>query len=127
MIFYRTGQSWPPLPLLITSPTTEAMLGLPLVPLSPCGKERLPVRSDKGGWEGERCWTLWDPMDCSRPGSSAYGISQARILEWVTISFSRRPSKPGIEPVSLASPALAGRFFTTEPQGKPILALPELI
>ena len=36
-------------------------------------------------------------------------------------------SKPGIEPVSLASPALAGRFFTTEPQGKPILALPELI
>ena len=36
-------------------------------------------------------------------------------------------AKPGIEPVSLASPALAGRFFTTEPQGKPILALPELI
>ena len=70
---------------------------------------------------------LCDPMDCSRPGSSAYGISQARILEWVTISFSRRPSKPGIEPVSLASPALAGRFFTTEPQGKPVLALPELI
>ena len=30
--------------------------------------------------------------------------------------------KSGIEPVSLASPALAGRFFTTEPQGKPVLA-----
>ena len=29
-----------------------------------------------------------DPMDCSLPGSSAYGILQARILEWVAISFS---------------------------------------
>ena len=29
------------------------------------------------------------PMDCSPPGSSVHGISQARILEWVTISFSR--------------------------------------
>ena len=36
-------------------------------------------------------------------------------------------SKPGIEPVSLASPALAGRIFTIEPQGKHVLALPELI
>ena len=32
--------------------------------------------------------TFCDPMDCSRPGSSAHGISQARILEWVAISFS---------------------------------------
>ena len=31
---------------------------------------------------------LSDPMDCSPPGSSFHGISQARILEWVTISFS---------------------------------------
>ena len=29
-----------------------------------------------------------DPMDCSLPGSSVYGILQARILEWVAISFS---------------------------------------
>ena len=34
----------------------------------------------------QSCPTLWDPMDCSPPGSSAYGISQARILEWVVIS-----------------------------------------
>ena len=33
--------------------------------------------------------TLGNPMDCSQPGSSVYGISQARILEWVAISFSR--------------------------------------
>ena len=33
--------------------------------------------------------TLCDPMDCSLPGSSLHGIFQARILEWVVISFSR--------------------------------------
>ena len=37
---------------------------------------------------------LCDPMGCSPPGSSVHGISQARILEWVTISSSRRPSQP---------------------------------
>ena len=34
------------------------------------------------------CPTLLDPMDCSLPGSSAHGIFQARVLEWVAISFS---------------------------------------
>ena len=38
--------------------------------------------------------TLWDPMDCSPPVSSVHGISQARILEWVTISSSRGSSRP---------------------------------
>ena len=32
--------------------------------------------------------TLRDPMDCSLPGSSAHGIFQARVLEWVAIAFS---------------------------------------
>ena len=35
-----------------------------------------------------------DPIDCSMPGSSVYGILQARILEWVAISFSRGSSQP---------------------------------
>ena len=35
------------------------------------------------------CLTLCDPMDCSPPGSPVHGILQARILEWVTIPFSR--------------------------------------
>ena len=39
-------------------------------------------------------WTLCDPMDCSSPGSSAHGISQSRILEWLAISFSRGSSQP---------------------------------
>ena len=42
----------------------------------------------------QSCQTLCDPMDCSSPGSSVRGISQARILEWVAISFSRASSWP---------------------------------
>ena len=37
--------------------------------------------------------SLCDPMDCSLPGSSVHGISQARILEWVAISSSRGSSQ----------------------------------
>ena len=37
----------------------------------------------------QSCPTLCDPMDCSPPGSSVHGILQARILEWIAISFSR--------------------------------------
>ena len=40
------------------------------------------------------CLTLHGPMDCSLPGSSAHGIFQARVLEWVAISFSRGSSWP---------------------------------
>ena len=38
------------------------------------------------------CPTLLDPVDCSPPGFSVHGILQARVLEWVTISFSRESS-----------------------------------
>ena len=38
--------------------------------------------------------TLCNPMDCSPPGSSVHGILQARILEWVAVSFSRGSSQP---------------------------------
>ena len=40
----------------------------------------------------QSCLTLHDPMDCSPSGSSANEILQARILEWVAISFSRGSS-----------------------------------
>ena len=54
------------------------------------------------------CLTLWDPVDCSVPGSSVLRISQARTLEWVAILFSRRifPTQ-GSKPV-----CTAGKFFT---------------
>ena len=42
----------------------------------------------------QSCPTLCDPMDCSLAGSSVHGIFQARVLEWVAISFSRRSSRP---------------------------------
>ena len=42
----------------------------------------------------QSCPTLWDPMDCSLPGFSIHGIFQARVLEWVAISFSRVSSWP---------------------------------
>ena len=42
----------------------------------------------------QSCPTICDPMDCSLPGSSVHGISQARTMEQVTISFSRGASAP---------------------------------
>ena len=56
------------------------------------------------------CPTLCEPMDCSSPGSSAHGILQARILEWVAIPFSLGElPNPGIEFRSLY---IIGGFFT---------------
>ena len=56
-------------------------------------------------------WTV------SQTGSSVYGISQTRTLEWFSISFSRGSSLPRDRTwVS----CLVGGFFTTEPPGKPI-------
>ena len=57
--------------------------------------------------------TVCDLMDCSSPGSSVHGILQAIILEWVAMPSSKDLPDPGVKPVSLMSPALAGRFFTT--------------
>ena len=42
----------------------------------------------------QSCLTLWDPMDCSPPGSSVHGILLARTLEWVAIPSSRGCSQP---------------------------------
>ena len=61
----------------------------------------------------QSCLTLYDPRDCSPPGASVHGIFQLRTLEWVSISFSRGSSQPRVQTTSLASPALAGRFFTS--------------
>ena len=65
-------------------------------------------------------WTNCDRMGDSSPGSAIRGIFQTRILEWVAISYSRDLPNPGIDP---ASPALAGRFFTTVTLGKPLIEM----
>ena len=58
----------------------------------------------------QSCPTLCDPMDCSPPGSSVRGILQARILEWVAISFSRGSPQPRDRTWVSHT---AGRFLTT--------------
>ena len=56
------------------------------------------------------------PMDCRPLDSSVRGILQARILEWVAISFSRGSFQLR-NPTQV--PCIAGRFFTAEPPAKP--------
>ena len=58
-------------------------------------------------------------MDCSPPGSCVQGTLQERILNGFQFPTPWDISDPEIEPASLASPALAGRFLTTVPPGKP--------
>ena len=65
----------------------------------------------------QSCPTLCDPMDCSSPGSSVHGISQARILEWVAIPFSRDLPDPRIKTEFLAAP-VEGELPTIAPPGK---------
>ena len=55
-------------------------------------------------------------MDYSSPASSVNGISQARILEWVVLSFSRESSQ--LKDWT-STPVLEAEFFTPEPPGKP--------
>ena len=62
---------------------------------------------------------LCDPMGCSPPGSFLHGILQARILEWVFTPFSRGSSQLMDRTHISYGSCIAGRFFTTEPQGKP--------
>ena len=64
----------------------------------------------------QSCLTLCDPKGCSPPVSSIYGIFQARVLEWVAISFSRDLPDPGIEH---RSPALQANTLLSETPGKP--------
>ena len=61
------------------------------------------------------CLTLCGPMDCSPPGSSIHGISQARILEWVAISSPEDLPDPGIKP---RFPTFQADALTSEPPGK---------
>ena len=67
----------------------------------------------------QECPTLCDPVHCSPRGSSVHGIFQARIPEWVAISYTRDLSDPGTKTGFHTFPALAGGFFTTESPGKP--------
>ena len=56
--------------------------------------ERLTDDFTKESEVAQSCPTLCNPLDCSLPCSSVHGIFQARVLEWVAISFSRGYSQP---------------------------------
>ena len=57
------------------------------------------------------CLTLCVPMNCSSPGSSVYGILQARILEWVFTLTPGDLRNPGIKLESLVHPALVAILY----------------
>ena len=59
------------------------------------------------------CLTLCDTKDYNLPCYSVRGTFQAGILEWVAMPPPGHLPDPGIQPVSLGSPALTGGFFTT--------------
>ena len=61
----------------------------------------------------QSCLLFCNPMDCSPPGSSAHGILQARILEWVAMPPPGDLLDLGIETLILMSSVLAGGFFAT--------------
>ena len=64
------------------------------------------------------CPTFLWPLDCSPSGSSVHGIFQARILEWVAVSFSRGSSQARNQTRIFC---ITGGFFTAEPLGKPCM------
>ena len=64
----------------------------------------------------QSCQTLCDTMDYNQSGASVPGIVQARILEWVTIPFSRGPSPPRD---GTRSPTLPAHSLPSEPPGTP--------
>ena len=65
------------------------------------------------------CVTLWDPMDCSLPGSSVHGILLARILAWVAMPSSRGSSLPRDWTHVSSGSCIAGGLLTAAPPGKP--------
>ena len=67
----------------------------------------------------QSCPTLCNPMDCSLPSSPVHGVLQARILEWVAISFSKGSSSPKEWTPSLASPVLVQGSSPLALLGKP--------
>ena len=66
----------------------------------------------------QSCLTLLDPLAWGLLGSSVHGILQARILEWVAVSFPGDLPNPGIEP---GSPTLQADSLPSEPTGRPSL------
>ena len=82
-----------PAPLIISCAILEKLLNFSVSVMSPLNCGNSPYEENES--EVTVSWpTFCDPMDCNLPDSSIHGIFQARILEWVAISFSKGSSQP---------------------------------
>ena len=75
-------------------PKSQLLITLSLITICYFFYLAMLVVTESEGKVAQSCLTLCNPMDCSLPGFSVHGILQARILEWVTISFYRGSSQP---------------------------------
>ena len=145
--FFTTSTTWedPLLPHLWAGPSLASQSCLTLCDPMDCSLSGSSVRGDSPGkntgvgchallqgilpnqesnlgivhWKlvTQSCPTLCDSMDCTLSCSSVHGILQARVLEWVAMSFSRGSSWLGFEP---RSPTLQADSLPAEAQGKPL-------
>ena len=70
----------------------------------------------------QSCPTLYNPMDCSLPGSSVRGILQARVLEWVAMPSSSESSPPRDQTTSSVAPALQTDSLSLSHHGSQFLS-----
>ena len=73
------------------------------------GSRKVKSEKESESEVAQSCPILFDPMDCSLPRSSIHGNFQARVLEWVTISFSKGSSQPRNQ---TQVSRIVGRHFT---------------
>ena len=97
----------------VATPLMHRRVGSPFLGQIPENWESLEalLMEKKWTWKlvSPSCLTLCNPMDCSFPSFSVHEILQARVLEWVAISFSRGSSLP--RDWTLVS-CITSRFFT---------------
>ena len=97
------------LPCLWDSPGKNTGVGCHF--LLQCMKVKIEV--------AQSCLTLSDPMDCSLPGSSVRGISQARVLEWVAIAFSELGTFAAVAKSRQSCPTLCDPIDSSPPGSRP--------
>ena len=96
-MYSSRGSSWPRIELCLL-PVLHWQAGFTTSPTWEAHQRKIKKKKKKVQWlkrkvcasvHAQSCLTFHDPMDCSPPDSSVLGIFQARILEWVAISYSR--------------------------------------
>ena len=126
--FHRPSQRWLLTFSLPCTTLSSAIIPLqkgsfcltPLLPLGfPGGSvvKNLPANAEMRAKSLQSRLTLLDPMYWSPPGSSVYGILQARTLEWVAMPSSRGSSPPRDQAHISCGSCIAGGFFTAKPLG----------